>query len=80
MPGALAADWSTDEPYQGIAGLLGAGLRAWLIAAAGSVHLTGCNASLADLRTLSTPNSSVSVVNRDRRAGEALAGCDYGGE
>ena len=55
MPSALAADGFAYEPHQRIAGLLGTGLRAWLIAAACSVHLARGNGREADAWALLAP-------------------------
>jgi hypothetical protein len=71
-----------EQVEQGVAGLLGAGVWAGLVAAAGSIHFTRGDSSDAQARALSAPDGTVAIVDHDRRAGELLArgDDDRGGE
>ena len=76
MAGPQPSSRSAEQVHKPVAGVERIGARAWLARPAAPVNLPGRDTRDPYLGAFGAPDRAVSVVNRDRGAGEARAGRD----
>ena len=79
MAGPIAASRTAQQSDEGIPRFCRRRAGAWLVGAAGAIHLARRDSGQTQVRALGTPDRPIAIPHMSRRARKGLARCNHRG-